>query len=463
MRRSILLTALLVLLACKGRQTAQLPVETPVNTEAERPDWVRGRPVSSAYYIGIGLASKARPDAMETAKKNALNDLASEISVTVEGNSLLYTLDRKYQFDESFTSTIRTRTSEQIEGFELVDTWENGTEYWTYYRLSKSEHARIKAERKQRAIANATDLFARARTGIDAGDLRAAMDNDLRALIAMKAYWGENDVVDVDGKQVPLVNEVYGHLQAITSAVRFAILPERCVLDYGNHFRREMLVTATHVMGTRSRDLPQLPVRSSYGGSGGKVTETKSTDTEGRARTTVQRVDLEAAGNELLVEPDLSALVSSELDQELVKLLLAGLTVPVSRTPIDLKMPRVVMRSQETNLGQPVGDAGLSAVLREELTRRGFRFVEREAEADVVLTLACSTRTGGESNGFHTAFLDMTYTIRDRKTQDVVHEGTKQGVKGVQLSYEKAGLDAYKKAAQELRKDMVPAMLDAMQ
>jgi len=80
-----------------------------------------------------------------------------------------------------------------------------------------------------------------------------------------------------------------------------------------------------------------------------------------------------------------------------------------------------------------------------------------------VLTLACSTRTGGESNGFHTAFLDVTYTFRDRKTQDVVHEGTKQGVKGVQLSYDKAGLDAYKKAAQELRKDLVPAMLDAMQ
>ncbi len=213
MKRLLPLIVLVAIVACKGRQrtpTGPVPVES---TEAPRPEWVRSRPVSSAYYIGIGLASKARPDVMETAKKNALNDLASEISVTVEGNSLLYTLDRKTRFDESFTSTIRTRTSEQIEGFELMDTWENGTEYWTYYRLSRSEHARLKAERKQRAIANATDLFTRARTSIGGGDLRSAMDSDLRALIAMKSYWGENDVVEIDGKQVPLVNEVYGHLQ----------------------------------------------------------------------------------------------------------------------------------------------------------------------------------------------------------------------------------------------------------
>jgi hypothetical protein len=77
---------------------------------------------SSAYYVGVGLANKARPDFQETAKKNALNDLASEISVVVEGNSLLYTLDQRSRFDESFTSTIRTRTSEQLEGFELVGT-----------------------------------------------------------------------------------------------------------------------------------------------------------------------------------------------------------------------------------------------------------------------------------------------------------------------------------------------------
>ncbi|MCB0787954.1 MAG: LPP20 family lipoprotein, partial [Flavobacteriales bacterium] len=117
-----LLIGLALVAGCKG---AEPVVTTPPPAAPARPFWVGSRPVSDAYYVGVGLAAKARPDFQETAKKNALNDLASEISVRVEGNSLLYTLDRKTSFSESFTSNIRTSTSEQLEGFELVDTWEN--------------------------------------------------------------------------------------------------------------------------------------------------------------------------------------------------------------------------------------------------------------------------------------------------------------------------------------------------
>lgn len=463
MTRSLIVLALCALLACKGRQQTQVPDETTVNTEAERPEWVRSRPASSGFYIGVGLASKGRSDHQETAKKNALNDLASEISVTVEGNSLLYTLDRKAQFDESFTSTIKTSTSEQIEGFELVDTWENGTEYWTYYRLSKAEHARIKAERKAKAIANAVDLHTRSHASIAAGDLKSAVDQDLRALIAMKEYWGENDVVDLNGAQVPLVNEIYNDLQRITAGVRFSILPERCEMGYANHFKRELMISAVLDEGAVTRDLLQLPVLITYAGLGGKVTELKNTDAEGRVRTTVQRIDTEAASNEVVVKLDMDGLVSKELEPLLVKALVMSLTVPEVRVPIDVRMPRVYMRSQETNLGQPVSDAGVAIIVREELTRKGFRFVDRESEADLLLQMNASTRQGGESNGFFTAFLDVTYSFRDRKTQEVVHEGAKQGVKGVQLNYEKAGIDAYKKAGQDLRKDLVPAMMGALQ
>ena len=38
----------------------------------------------------------------------------------------------------------------------------------------------------------------------------------------------------------------------------------------------------------------------------------------------------------------------------------------------------------------------------------------------------------------------------------------KQGIKGIQLNYAKAGLEAYKKAGQELRGDIVAAMLNAL-
>lgn len=444
--------------ACKDKQSVVQgpPAATPP------PAWVTARPVTSYDYVGIGLSSRSRSDFQEAAKKNALNDLASEISVTVEGNSLLYTLDRKSSFDESFTSTINTRTSEQLEGFELVDSWENGAEYWVYYRLSKAEHARIKAEKKRQAIAQATDLYARSQASMATGDLKSAIDMDLRALLAMKAYWGENDEVMIGERSVPLANEIYNDLQRITSSVRLTALPERCVLDHASHFRREMLLTARAVNAANSRDLSQLPLVMSYPGLSGKVTASSNTDAEGQARTTVQRVDLVAAGPELLVRLDMDALVSKDLDPTFVKPLVGGLTVPELRVPIDVRLPKVHMTVKETNMGQAIPEAGAAMAIRQELTTKGFRFVEKESEADLVMTVSASTREGGTANGFYTAFLDLSINCTDRRTQDVVYSGGKQGVKGVQLAFDKAGMEAYKKVVQDIRQEVVPALMNAI-
>jgi hypothetical protein len=455
-----ILPTLLILgtaLACKAPEQAVRPEPAPA--APPRPAWVSVRPVTVDYYVGIGMAPKNRPDHLEAAKKNALNDLASEISVNVEGNSLLYTLDRKGQFSESFTNSIRTTTNEQIEGFELADSWESTTEVWTYYQLSKSEHARLKAQRKTQAIGTATDLYRRALASMAQGDLRSAVDQDLRAMLAIKAYWGENDLVDVDGRQVPLANELYADLQRMAGGVRFSVLPERCQLDLSNRFARELMITATHRNGTTTQELGQLPLHLSYPGVNGTVTELKATDEEGRLRSTVGRVDPASRTRELVVKLDLERLVSPELEPPLVKALIASLTAPELRVPIDVVMPKVHMRSTETNLGQPMGDAGLGVVIREEMTAQGFRFVDRPQEADLLLTLNAGSRQGGESAGFFTVYLDVTLNLRDRRSDQVIYEGGQQGVKGVQLAYDKAGLDAYKKAAGQVRKELIPAAI----
>ncbi len=454
--------ALLAAAGCKGHQTTVKPAETAVNTEADKPAWVRSRPVNDAYYIGIGLCPKSRADFQESAKKSALNDLASEISVKVEGNSLLYTLDQKTSFNESYTSAINTKTSEQLEGFELVDSWDNGSEQWIYYRLGKSDWARIKAERKQKAIDQATDLFSRSHQSIANGDLKGAFDQDLRALLAMKDYWGESDVVTIGDKQVSLANEIYNDLQKLSSGVRLSILPERCAIDYANHFKREMLVTAQFGAGKNTRDLAQLPLAITYPGNSGKVGENKNTDSEGRSRTTVQRVDLEAASPELLVRLDVDALVSKELEPTFTKPLVSSLTVPELHVLIDRAMPRVFMQATETNLGRSAADIGVALGIKEELTGKGFHFVDRSADADLLMNLTSSTREGGESSGFFTAYLDVTYRFRDRRSNEVILEGGKPGVKGIQLDYARAGVDAYRKAGEALRKELVPAMMNAL-
>ena len=459
--RNYIAIALLVFAACKGHKDAVKDPQATAPQDVPKPAWVSARPSGDFDYIGIGTCPKARADFQESAKKSALNDLASEISVRVEGNSLLSTLDEKTRFSETFTSNINTSTNEQLEGYEQVDTWQNATEFWVYYRLSKSEHARIKAERKAKAIAQAKDGYMRAQQQLVMGDLKGAFDQDLRALIAMKEYWGESDVVTVGDKQVPLANEIFADLQRLTNGVRFTALPERCALDYANRFKRELLISAAFADGKQSRDLVQLPVIIGFPGSNGKVSESKNTDTEGRLRTTVQRVEMSGAAAELLVRLNVEDLVSKDLDPVFVKPLVGSLTIPELRVPIDRAMPKVYITSDEMNLGKPV-TAGIALGIKEELTSKGFRFTDRMSDADVLMNLSAFTREGGESSGFYTTLLDVTYTFRDRRTNETIVEGGKQGLKGIQLDYVRAGMDAYKKAGNELRKDLVNSMMNAL-
>lgn len=459
MRRALCWSILLVAAGCKPAQQVQ---ETPPPAPVVRPAWVDSRPVTGAYYVGIGIAPKNRPDFQEAAKQNALNDLASEISVTVEGNSLLYTLDTRGQFTDSYTSTVRTRTSQQLEGFELVDSWDSGTELWTYYRLSKAEHARIQAEKKRAATTQATDLHGRSRAALSAGDLPGAFDLELRALIALRDHWGEADRVEVEGRSMVLANELYAGLQQLTSGLTLVSLPERCVLEPANGHRRELLIRARHGTAGALRDMAQVPLTATYPGSAGKVTVNKRTDADGHARITVEGVSLDAAAPELLVRLDLDALVNGSGDPALVRTLTAGLSVPELHVPIDLRMPRVLLKADERAYGSTLANAGVAVALREELARRGFRFVDREAESDLVIVLSADTREGGTTSGFYTAFLDITLTCTDRRTGELVHQTGRQGMKGVQLAYDKAALEAYKKGAQDLRKDLVPALITAI-
>jgi hypothetical protein len=95
MKLSRLLMILIIALmaACKGKKdTAAAGQQATI--EIPPPEWVGNRPHSSMHYIGVGSCSKlSRPfDYQTIAKKNALNDLASEISVRVQGQTFLNSL-----------------------------------------------------------------------------------------------------------------------------------------------------------------------------------------------------------------------------------------------------------------------------------------------------------------------------------------------------------------------------------
>lgn len=449
--------AMIGLMGCKGSKSVQL--ETPV--AVERPGWLVERPMSGLYYTGIGYGSKARPDFQEAAKKNALNDLASEISVNIEGNSLLYTLERAYKFEEEFTSTIQATTSELLEGYEMVDSWSNANEYWVYYRLDKAEHARLKALRRKRAMDKAKDLYLKGEDNLRAGNIREAFDNQLRGLLAMKDHWNEQSEVDVSGEKVYLGNVMFGRLQDMAANIRLGVLPQRAVLDLTNDFRRELRVEAEYHDDELTTNLSQLPLLIETPRNGRVFKERRTVDSDGVLLFEIKNVD-PTQHEDARLTVDMDALISDDFKDPLVNSLVKTLTAVTVDVPVEIVMPKVFMVSKERNFGRDLLEhPGVSGALKQAMTERGFTFTTA-ANADLIVNLKASTRKGGEMSGFYTAYLDLEIIFERVSDGSVIHQTSEKSIKGVQLNWRKAGTEAYKKGAEQMSKRIVPQMVESL-
>ena len=123
---------------------------SPNTSVAKRraPQWVKERPVSSEYYIGIAVTNKNTNagNYMQLAKNQALQDLASEISINISSNSVLHQFEDNTSFKEEFEANVKTSIVQELEAYEMLASWTNKktNEYWVYYRLSKNQYALLK-------------------------------------------------------------------------------------------------------------------------------------------------------------------------------------------------------------------------------------------------------------------------------------------------------------------------------
>ena len=130
------------------------------------PDWVKKRPISTKYYIGIGVAtkSKANKDYLQIAKDNALKNLASEIKVHISSEVFSKMSEENGKLKELVQSTVKTTTQADLEGYEIVDTYEDKNNYWLYCRLSKDVYLENERKKRTKALEISLALYQKAKT-----------------------------------------------------------------------------------------------------------------------------------------------------------------------------------------------------------------------------------------------------------------------------------------------------------
>jgi hypothetical protein len=462
MRYPLLLLFGLVLMvfACKRKQEVAQAV--PVTQANPKPTWVNGKPNSSLYFQGIGMAMKnaSNADHLENAKKSALNDLASEIVVNVSSNSLLYTLEREYKFQSEFIETINTTTNLELEGFETAGTWEDDKQYWVYYRLNRNDYYAKKAAQKQQAIERAADYYTKGKDAWSNQQLKSALDLQMKGLMELKKYWAESNEYTFEGKTILLDKEIFLAMQEMAASLNIVARPESIKLNLKNDFSE---VVNLKISDRKSgKNIDGVPVTYSYKTASGTKNETVLSASGGSINIAVGNPDRMLNYNELRAKVDLEKMMDVKtLDREML-ILLRNLATTEIKAPIQFERPIFFVESVEQNLNQGPKLTYLKDQLSSELIKSGMTLSNDKNLADVIVKINGKTRAGEKSNGFSIAFLNLNLSFTDLSGKKVFFESTFNDIKGVGNTFEQAGIKAFEKAKESLNSRYANDALNAI-
>ena len=434
------------------------------NAAEEKPIWTMERPNMPTHYIGISWVSKVEfpYTAKEVARENALNALAQEIRVKVSSTSLMSTLQVNDWVDKSFTESIESTVVEDLEGYNLIDEYENKEEVFVYYSLSKSAYARILENRKQATLGVAYGHYLDASRKHSEGEISVAVERYLIGLDYMSGYLGElNPYKGEDGNIFDLDRALFNGLSDCISQLEISSTEDLSDIS----ITLENGYTGSHSVTVISNGKTAGGIALSYKYNRGTIPARGSTVTsgDGKAIIAMNGFDPGTTRSELIIEVNLASLKSILSSTSPLAPLVNGLKSTPLRIPIALESPKVRVVGDELMFGIKKEKNIFIAALRAALSEQGVEIVEGTYSGSDALTLRvyADTKAGGAGAGMYTAYLNATLELLDTD-QKLVMARDFERVKGVQLDTSRAGDDAYRKAINKIRGRFIESFIKAL-
>lgn len=435
-------------------------VQVP-DSEALKPAWLKTEPYQDGYYTGIGHSLKAGSgNYIQEAKKSALEDLVSEIKVNVSSTSILSQLEVDKKLSEQYEQIIKTTAADEIEEFEMVDAWEDESNYWVYYRLSISRYRQIKEEQKRNATILAKDYLIKGKDAESAGQRVAAINYYFQALRSIEKYFGEAIHVDLNGKDVLLVNEVYSSIQKLLDLIQIQANPSGLLIN--RRVQQTMPTVIARVVFTDSMEGTQgLPLKASFMKGAGEVFPSYQVEESGQARILINKISSKEIEQSIAIGLDMDAM-SGKGSSPIYELISKTFHCPSTNVLLKVERPVVFFTIEEKTFGSSTPHHLLGNKLKNLLANNGFEFTEERPKADLWFDVKTDSEKGSVSGSIYITYLTSIIKVTALKEGREIYATTLDRIKGYGLDYNKSNYDAYNKAMETLEKEKINELLNTV-
>ena len=436
-----------------------LPVNALQTDQSGRPDWVSRKPVSNAYYLGVGYSKKnTNENYVQSSKQNALDDMISEIKVNISSVSVLNQMDNSEGFSEQYESIIKTTANDDIEGYELFDSWEDEEQYWVYYRLSKAKYRKQKAEKKRNAVDLAADNYIKANQHVRDGDITSGLTLYINGLYKMAPYLGQSDRTLVEGDSILLGNALYNAIQNTLNDIVITSIKD----EYSINRRLDKDESIDVFVKTKRKNLgiEDFPLKVSFSVGDGSIHPEYITNSKGSASVVLSSIRSKEAKQVITVIPDVEKLATSEEDKTKYKLLLQGLRLPQKELHFQINKPVVYLESIEKKLGETTNSGQIADKMKQVLSSEGFILGRIKDKADLWIEVLSDTDKGKASGSIYITYFNLNINVIDITTGAEIHHARIDRLKAYSLDYERSSQSGYDKAVKMLENETMPQLIE---
>lgn len=430
---------------------------------SKQPNWVQQRPVDNKFYVGIGYANKTlNPTEYQgMAKKRALNDMIGEIKVVVSSNSILSQYQNNNSLSQIFATDTKVNAQAMVEDFDVVDSWENKTDFYIYYRLSKSEYEAAKRRKLAAAVEQSINFLDNADQLSYQNNYMQMMRLKIKALSALQNYLNEDVATFYKGKQVYLVNEIVSQiqnqlykLQVKTDVVE---LKGKIGKPINNPF------TASVLLAENKSLVPFVPLTLKATQAKFDFGNSAETDQNGIATFSLNKIQAKDPVQQVKIMVDIATIIKSDSLNGLLKSILTNIDAPSTNFRLVVEPVKIFTNSKEQILSKNIEFNIIEPQLKRKLVESGCNFVADRANADYEIKIVANTTDLGIMWGkMLQANINFDISIVEVRNNQEIYKDALKDIKGFQLTPENASRDAYNNMLNKFWEQVYPTFLDEL-
>jgi len=266
----------------------------------------------------------------------------------------------------------------------------------------------------------------------------------------------ESLLTKFDGENVYLGSEIIARFRSYVDDYQLYCLSKKISAQIGNTISK--IDIAVEYERERLKNIPLLAVSADL-----ELKDfSKTTNENGVFTTSVPKIKSTQAIQKIEVGINFQEWLDEGTSSEFIQKLFNSIKTHQINIPIYVYTPTVFVSSEEKHFNVNKKESELRYAAESALTKMGFTPVGNKNEAQLIMTISADTQKGREVSNqkMFTAFLNLSVQVKDLQGRIVFSDNISK-LKGIQLDFNQADLNAYQLAKDEISKSIIPSFINS--